>query len=263
MSTPILREASKARLTPFPLADSATARGTILVLPGGGYHTLSLREAAPVANAYNALGYHAFVLEYSIEPAPLHTLPLADTAWAVDHIRSHAAEYGLDPDRIILCGFSAGGHLAASLGNYWSRPEFFGGTKPAEAYRPNAMILCYPVLVAGLFTHDGTLNRLVGGGELSARIPFSMEWQANPTTPPTFMFHNVDDYSVPVENVLMMAASLSTHRVPFELHVFPKGGHGQSVATEEVLGTEVNHPIHAHVAHWVELSAEWMDLTFS
>ena len=254
------REGSVARLTPY-LLEQGEAKGTVLIFPGGGYRFVSPRESKPVADAFNRGGYHAFVLDYTVaEPLPLGTKPLADAAWAIAQIRGNARAYGVDPDKIAVCGFSAGGHLAASLGVYWHNPGFFGGTEPAEVYKPNGLILCYAVLSGGMHRHGGSFDNLVGEGQpAKARFAYSLEQQVSQNTPPTFLWHTAEDSSVPVENSLLFASKLSAYEIPFEMHVFPYGSHGLSLATPEV--SESHRPADPHVAKWIDLCVDWLGIT--
>ena len=247
---------SNAVLTPY--LKEGSAKGTVLICPGGAYRFTSPREAAPVAKAFNCGGYHAFVLDYTTQPPPLGTRPLADAAWAMAYIRENAEEYRIDNDKIALCGFSAGGHLAGSLGVYWHRPEFFGGKKDPEMYRPNALILCYAVLSPGIFRHNESFENLAGD---NGRYPWAIESQVSSKTPPTFLWHTAADSAVPVQNSLLVAEKLAAYSVPFELHIFPNGTHGLSLATEEVNQPEENRLADPHVAQWMRLCVNWLDIT--
>ena len=248
---------SSAVLRAYLLAGAA--KGTVLICPGGAYRHTSPRESAPVAGAFNRAGYNAFVLDYTTQPPPLATRPLADAAWAMAHIRENCdSQYELDPDKLAICGFSAGGHLAASLGVYWHRPEFFGGEKPPELYRPDALILCYAVLSPWIFGHKESFRNLAGE---DTHYPWAIESQISSNTPPTFLWHTAADKSVPVQNSLLVAEKLAVYNIPFELHVFPNGGHGLSLATEEVNEPEQGRLADSHVAQWMSLCTNWLDIT--
>jgi acetyl esterase/lipase len=259
----VSRPGSVAKLTPYLLAEGQ-AKGTVLVCPGGGYFYVSPREAKPIADAFNRGGYNAFVLEYTVRPSEsgpdqplLGTTPLADAAWAMAHIRENAAKYNLDPNKIAICGFSAGGHLAGSLGVYWNKPAFFGGEKAAELYRPNALILCYAVISGSVYRHGGSFANLAEDS-LKGRAPFSLENHVSHLTPPTFLWHTFEDQAVPVQNSLVFAEKLIRYEVPFELHVYPHGPHGLSLATAEVCDPERCDP---HVGGWIDLCVEWLGIT--
>ena len=228
--------------------DGTRTRDAVLICPGGGYRCISPREAEPVALQFNAAGYHAFVLRYSVDPRR-HPQPLLDAARALALIRDRAEEWKLRPDRVAACGFSAGAHLAASLGVRWE-----------ECYvqeRPSALILCYPVISSGEFAHRGSFERLLGpeaGPELRKRA--SLELRVDEKTPPTFLWHTFDDESVPLENSLLFAQALRSKGRPFELHVYPRGAHGLSLATPET--DEGGTPPDPHVATWMGLCLEWL-----
>ena len=216
-------------LTVYP-APSAKANGTaVIVCPGGGYVRLAMdKEGTEYAAWLNARGITAFVLKYRMveygQPAPLQ-----DALRSIRIIRSRAAEFGVKPDRIGIMGSSAGGHLSASAATLFDAPEGkTGNALDALSARPDFAILCYPVItMTAPNTHAGSRKSLLGENpspELIAR--WSTENQVTPTTPPTFIFHTTEDGAVHVENALAFYAALKRNKVPAELHVFEKGGHG-------------------------------------
>jgi len=235
-------------LTPF-LLKKEKPHGAVIVCPGGGYHHRAEHEGAPVAEWLNSLGISAFVLHYRVAPYQ-HPVPYWDARRAIRYVRYHAAEWNLDPEKIGILGFSAGGHLAASTGIYFDE----GNPKAADpvermSSRPGLMVLAYPVIVMdGEFAHQGSRERLLGEApDPDALARMSLEKNVSANTPPAFLWHTANDASVPVENSLWMAAALSRCRVPFELHVFPEGKHG--------LGLAPNLP---EVAVWKDLCAAWL-----
>lgn len=233
-------------------------RPTILILPGGGYSLTSEREAEPVAMKFNAAGYHAFVLHYSVSPRK-HPQPLLDVSRAMCIIRENTEEWKVDPDRIAVCGFSAGGHLAASLGVHYEKDYLFNTSLIKKGMnKPNALILNYPVITAGEFAHKGSFNNLIGEeAEEELLEDMSLELQVNKKVPPTFIWHTFEDTSVPVENTLLFATALRKNNIPFELHIYPKGPHGLSLATEETKNQNMNSM--PHVATWMELCVQWLN----
>lgn len=233
-------------------------RPCVVICPGGGYEFCSAREADPVAFAFFARGYNVFLLYYSLGKDAAKLRPLADLSLSVLKIRENSGEWGICPDKLAVCGFSAGGHLAASLGTLWKSPLFTGGAaKGAEnANRPDAMILGYPVITAGEFAHEGSIRWASGGNEDFKKL-LSLEKQVTPETPPAFLWHTADDGCVPVENTLLFAAALQRNRIPFECHIFPHGNHGASMCN-----TEVNSRS-PHLANWFPLCAEWLGELFS
>ena len=209
-------------------------RGAVLILAGGCYTFTAEREAEPVALQYVAAGYNAFVLEYSVAPNRFPQA-LRDTCRALTLVRQNAADWHTDPDKVAVCGFSAGGHLAASLGVFWNRPELFGTTGiDNDSVRPNALILAYPVISSGEFRYDGLIPNLLGDDASPELVQMiSLEKQVSPSTPPTFLWHTTEDELVPVENSLLFASALRRHNILFEMHIYPQGIHGQALATKE------------------------------
>lgn len=226
----------------------------IVVCPGGGYRFLSLREADPVAMAYFAAGYQVFLLSYSTGPQARNLQPLGELSGTVAALRDRATEWRLDPERIYLCGFSAGGHLAASLGVLWRHPRLEEATGiPAGRNRPCGMILGYPVILAGAYAHIGSI-RMVSGHEPGTPESafFSLERHVGPDTCPAFLWHTVEDEKVPVENTLAMVRALQTAGISYECHIFPHGLHGLSMCTRE---TGMENPA---AAQWFPMSLTWL-----
>ncbi|GAA0177690.1 alpha/beta hydrolase [Clostridium sediminicola] len=232
-------------------------RPAILVCPGGGYEFTSEREAEPIAMKFNAAGYHTFVLNYSVSPRK-HPQPLLDVSRAMCIIRENSEEWKIDGDRIAVCGFSAGGHVAASLAVHFEKDYLFNTLLINKGMnKPNALILSYPVITSGEFAHKGSFKNLIGEeGREELRQHLSLEFQVNANVPPTFLWHTFEDSAVPVENTLLFATALRKNNIPFELHVYPEGPHGLSLATEET-GNE-NMPSMPHVATWIELCVQWL-----
>lgn len=243
-------------LDPFPV-ETATARGAVLVCPGGGYGGRSPREADPVARRFNSLGFHAFVVHYSVAPRR-HPLPVADISRAVRIVRSRAEEWKVNPSKIAVCGFSAGGHLAASSGVLYGRDYLQeDGSMGRVSNRPDALILSYPVITSGEWAHRGSFDNLLGESPAPEALrETSLELQVSAKTPPAFLWHTVDDGAVPVENSMLFASALRKHGVPFEMHLYPSGPHGYALAAEET--RDGNTPNDPHVAGWIDLCAEWL-----
>ncbi|MDF2699620.1 MAG: acetyl esterase [Haloplasmataceae bacterium] len=234
------------KLTTYVL-DGNKPRGAVLVLPGGGYGFTSPREAEPIALKFNSAGFHAFVLDYSCAPLR-HPAPLIDVTNAIKLIFDQSETWKIDTKKIAVCGFSAGGHLAASYGIYW---EKFGD------FKPNALILSYPVINSGEFAHRDSFINLLGEHSSDDLLDqMSLEKHINKNTPPTFIWHTVEDNLVPVENTLMFANGLRIHNIPFEMHIYPNGGHGLSLAIEET--ADHIDQINPHVATWMSLCITWL-----
>ena len=234
-------------------------RPLIIICPGGGYAMTSDREAEPIAMQYLAKGYHAVILRYSVEPAryPLALLQLAKT---VAFLRENAEEFHIDTNRIVVLGFSAGGHLAASLGVFWKK-DFIAQTLgvSSEMVKPNGMILSYPVITSGEFAHTGSFECLLGDdyNNLDKRKEQSLEFQVSGDTPPIFLWHTVTDDCVPVENSLLFFNALRKFKVPVEMHLYPIGGHGLSLANEET-GYKDGGCIQKECQSWMELTWNWL-----
>lgn len=234
-------------------------RPVVLICPGGGYYKVSDREAEPIAMQFLARGYHAALLRYSVSPVryPEALVQLAD---AVRYLRENRDRFGIDPDRIILQGSSAGGHLAASLGVFWKR-EFLSRLldTDSETLRPNGLILSYPVITSGEFAHrDSFVNLLGEEARKEEKLgEQSLELQVNPDTPPAFLWHTATDPTVPVENSLLFFQALHRHHVPAELHIYPVGGHGLALANEETKRDD-GFGVQEQCQSWIDLAGEWM-----
>lgn len=201
-------------------------RPAMLVFPGGGYYMVSDRENEPIALSYFAAGYQVFVLKYTLGKEHSFDEALADADSAIARIRTMAEEWNLDPQKIAVCGFSAGGHLAAASGTLAKN-------------RPNAMVLAYPCILDSM------------SKTLAFPVP-SLDKAVDENTPPAFLFHTRDDDVVPIENTLRFADALDRADRPFEMHVFRHGPHGSALAMPETGWTEHN------VAKWMPLSIAWL-----
>lgn len=237
----------RPRLTPY-LAGRNRPHGAVIVCPGGGYGTRAPHEGAPVARRLNAFGLSAYVLDYRVAPYR-HPYPLLDAQRAIRTVRHRAERDGIDPQRIAILGFSAGGHLASSAGTHFDAGDpNHADPIERESSRPDAMILCYPVIsLSADYGHQGSARNLLGPDapeELRRRL--SSEQQVTEATPPAFLWHTADDAGVPVQNSLAMVDALRRHGVPCELHVYESGRHG--------LGLADGHP----AGDWTARLALWL-----
>lgn len=218
-------------LTIYLPKESHPNQTAVLVLPGGGYTILAANhEGHDVAKAFNSIGVTAFVLKYRL---PNDTcmfnkewVPFIDAQAAMKYIRDNAGMYGINPDKIGVIGFSAGGHLASTLATQYQLNLNDLGTRTNA--RPNFAILAYPVIsMDDSIGHAGSRIKLIGKDALlSLREQFSSHLQVSRFTPPTFLFHAKDDKTVPAANSMLMKAALDAQKVPAELLLMEKGGHG-------------------------------------
>ncbi len=232
----------------------------VVICPGGGYQGVSDREAEPVAFEFVAKGIAAFVLRYSVAPAKYPTA-LLEASRAMWLIRENAAAWNIDADNIAICGFSAGGHLAASLGTLWNE-EFIAKElgMPEGMNKPNKLILCYPVILSqeGRAHRDSFYNLLGHGLPEEEYAKFSLDRRVGPHTPPTFLWHTYDDSAVPVDSSLEFARALRKNAVPFEMHIYPSGAHGSSLAdwrTASPSATQYHIP---YITNWIDHCTKWM-----
>ncbi|MEG1276489.1 MAG: alpha/beta hydrolase [Cellulosilyticaceae bacterium] len=234
-------------------------RPSIVVCPGGGYRRTSDREAEPIALRFMAEGYNVFVLRYSVAPNRYPT-QLLELSAAVAYIRRNAEAFHVDVNNIAVCGFSAGGHLAGSLGVLWQEPFIAETLKLEEGEnRPNKLILSYPVITGGKFAHKGSFDNLLGeGASEEARAKLSLENLVGPLTPPTFIWHTYEDLTVPMKNSLLFADALEAQKVPFELHIYAKGGHGLSLCNESTALPDKEDLINPQTGTWIKLVNLWL-----
>jgi acetyl esterase/lipase len=237
----------KPRITPYlPAGDGPFA--CIVVCPGGGYGGRAPHEGAPIAKWLNSAGVAGFVLDYRVRPYR-HPIPLGDAQRAIRLVRARAAEWKIDPKRVGILGFSAGGHLAASAATIFDAGKADAADPiDRQSCRPDAAILCYPVITFGEFRHNGSMMNLLGESfDDKLRQELCLETRVTRETPPTFLWHTSEDAGVPVENSLLFAAALHKNKVPFSLHIFPHGRHGLGLATDV-----------PEVCAWTSLCVDWL-----
>lgn len=232
-------------LVPY-LHDSPGPWPVMLVIPGGGYCFVSPTEGEPVAKRFYDEGYNAFVLTYTVNPlgnAPLGLQPLQDITRAVRLIRSRAGEFCIDPGRLAVCGFSAGGHLAASLCVHHGDVEDKDPRYREISARPDAAVLSYPVITSGALAHRGSFDALLGPDACQQELDYmSLENHVTAHTPPCFLWQTMEDGAVPVENSYLFAGACQAKGAPYAHHVFTRGQHGLSLADESWLAGEFGEP---------------------
>lgn len=239
-------------ITPFfPARDKATG-AAIVVCPGGGYSHLSeIKEGSAVAEWLNSQGVTAFVLKYRLGMRYHQPAPLLDAARAIRTVRARAKEWSLDPNRIGILGFSAGGHLASTLGTHFDtgKPDSTDEVERVSS-RPDLMVLIYPVISMGDMTHKGSKLNLLGETPSPELIKlYSNELQVTKDTPASFLVHTMTDTAVPFENSLMFVSALRKAGVPFEFHLYEQGPHGFGLA-----------PANPILATWADRCADWLGL---
>lgn len=261
----ILFDAPRADQQPTPLE---SPRPALIICPGGGYEFLSQREADPVAAAFMPYGFNAFILRYSIREFATYPNPLIDAARAVRWVRKHAAQLDVDPQRIAVMGFSAGGHVAAMLGTQWHRAELAQAERSEydalsahgvaandalmeHSPRPDAIVPCYAVFSFDWLPPDGRLTRLLKEDCLAS---------VSASTPPAFVWTTGEDTTVPASQSLRFVTALEAAGVPFEYHHFTRGVHGLSTADDLSNVDRGTVPENAHT--WVELCARWLRATW-
>ncbi|KAF1290777.1 alpha/beta hydrolase [Candidatus Enterococcus leclercqii] len=244
-----------------PEIDLAKRRPAVIICPGGGYSFLSDREAEPIALEMVSRGYQAFVLTYSVAPAVFPTA-LIQLAAAVVHVRKNSEKYATDPEKIIVAGFSAGGHLAASLGVFWQQSllqKYLPGAN--SQWQPNALLLSYPVISSKPYGHQDSFKNLLGAAYTAEKAKLSLEEQVTDKMPPTFIWHTMADDLVTVENSLSFVKALLAKNVPTEFHAFMRGGHGLSLGTAE---TQIGngYGLEKNIQLWPELFDNWLTCLF-
>lgn len=216
--------------------DDDEIRDCMLVVPGGGYCMVVPSEAAHVAKEFYNRGMNAFVLTYTTDitmSVPLKKQPLMDISRAVRLLRSRAEEFKINPEKITICGFSAGSHVCGSLCVHFDDVEDTNEKYKNFSNRPDAAILAYPVITTGELTHIYSVWTLLGRNASKEDLDyFSLEKNVTENTTPCFLWQTAEDMAVPVENSYMMAEALKKKGVPFAHYVFPRGFHGLSVPNE-------------------------------
>lgn len=260
---------SKGTLDCYCLAPSQntalnTNRPAVVICPGGGYlNVMSQREGEPIAMEFLARGYQVFVLEYSVNSV-VFPVQLLELSASVAYIRRNQGEFGVDIHNISVIGFSAGGHLACSLGVFWQLPLSYEALHlNYEENKPNQLILAYPVISTDpSCVHVGSFENLMGSKleDISQELleQLSLERHVTDNMSKTFVFHTFSDQVVSVENSLCLLSAMKKNQVLCEGHLYQQGFHGIALASH--LTTENQHYILPHVASWLPLALDWLEL---
>lgn len=243
--------------------DSMRKVPAMLVIPGGGYYMVSDREAEPVALRYLALGFNSFVLNYSVAEDSVLKYPyqIAEAAMAAAYIRLNADSLNIDPEKVAAVGFSAGGHLCAMLGSFHNCPGVDKIFKPGISVKPNATVLCYPVISSDIsFAHIDSFYNLCGRENKELIEKLDVLKLIDENSSPAFIWSTFNDNAVPSRNAVEAALKYQKVGVPVSVHVFGKGQHGLSVADMTVYKTdEAIKEMSVSVPEWIRLSVEWLE----
>ena len=238
----------------LPTPNNATGQA-VIICPGGGYYGLAYDwEGTDIAKWLNSKGIAGIVLKNRLPLAKSniirHKSPLLDAQRAMRIVRSNAKEWNIKSDQIGIMGFSAGGHLASTLGTHFDKGQKEGDDIDSQSCRPDFMILIYPVIsTTADFIHKGSKDALLGENPPKELVHyFSTELQVDATTPPTFLLHAGNDDAVPVENSLVFYQALKDNGVPAELHIYPEGGHGFSLAIGK-----------GYLQTWTDRLSDWLE----
>ncbi len=234
-------------------------RAGVLVLPGGAYMFHGVSEGEPVAAAFAAAGYNAYLLRYSVGEHATFPNATADVCRALKLIRQHSREWHQDENKLALCGFSAGGHVAATTGTMWNREDVLKASEcTGEEGRPNALILGYPCITVDVKGQASMYNRLKGSRTLEQLhdIASAEKW-VGPHTPPTFLWNIYGDKMVPVEHGLKFLSALAEQDIPFECHTYTQGEHGSALNTAATALGEATQE-NSHVARWFTDCCLWL-----
>lgn len=239
------------------IPDKPRTTGSILILPGSGYRispSLGPQEGDRAARYLCEKGIQVFILEYRVFP-DCYPLPILDGRRAMRYIRYRSGEFGTDRAKVAVMGYSSGGHLAASLSSYREKIDYEDSDRiDRESYVPDLQILCYPVISLdpeNTYTHAGSVKHLLAERYRELKDRLSPEKSEEEEMPPAFIWHNFDDSSVSVINSFRYAESLLKKKIPVEMHIFPKGGHG--IGFPEDTGKDKSHD-----RQWMDLLLKWL-----
>lgn len=228
------------------LHEDEEERPGIIVVPGGGYCMVVNVEGEPVAETFYHMGMNVVVLTYTTDitmSVPLMDQPLKDLSRAIRYVRANEKRFRIDPNRLAICGFSAGGHLCATLCTHYGDVTDCDASLNAISNRPDGVILSYPVITAGEYTHIYSIRALLGNEPSKELLDYySLEKQAHKEMPPCFIWQTVTDDLVPIENSMLFAEACRRSGVPYAYYAFPAGGHGLSVASDRIRRGDFGEP---------------------
>ncbi len=256
----------KPNITVYPAAKATANGAACIICPGGGYGFLAdEHEGKDAALFLNKHGVTAFVLQYRIaqkdRPGPLLSAPLEDAQRAIRTVRFKAKEFGIDPTRIGIWGFSAGGHLASTAGTHFE-DKTDGDEIDKQSCRPDFLVLAYPVISTDpKVTHSGSVKALLGDKPDAKLLEYySNDKQVTAKTPPTFIFHTSEDTAVLPENALLFYSACKKAKVPCELHLYAKGTHGLGLGTgwKDAATGKWRIAPEPSVAGWPDRLIDWM-----
>jgi acetyl esterase/lipase len=234
----------------LPPAEKATG-AAVVICPGGGYGTLAMNhEGHDVARWLNSLGVAGIILKYRHAPRYRHPAPLQDAQQAIRTVRHRAKEWGINPNKVGILGFSAGGHLASTAATHFDAGDKDAKDEVArQSCRPDFAVLVYPVItLAGPYAHVGSRNNLLGKNPDEKLVEhLCNDRQVTPQTPPTFLVHTTEDAGVPPENSILFYQALRKAKVPCELHIYEKGKHGLGLGSGDIA-----------FASWPQRCAAWL-----
>lgn len=243
----------------FPELGPDRLRPALIICPGGAYRLLSDREGEPVALRFAGLGCVAFILRYHVAPQARWPIPQRQLLASIAYVRDNYQRYHVDPHAVIVMGFSAGGHVAGSAALMWNKQEVYRPLRRRPAvFRPDGAVLCYPVVTGGPSAHRESMENLLGERHDELVEMVSLEKRVTRQAPPFFLWHTADDTCVPVENTLLLDRALRARRVDSELHIYPSGGHGQSLADGTVYAPGEDWRVSASCSVWVRHCADWL-----
>lgn len=226
--------------------ESSQPRPCMIVVPGGAYCFVSPSEGELPAKKFYEYGYNTFVLTYTVNPIyayPLNDQPMKDLSRAIRYVRANHKEFNIDPDKLAICGFSAGGHLVGSVCVHHKDVKDVNPQYADISNKPNAAILSYPVITSGQYAHQGSFDALLGTDAPKEMLEYySLEKQMNDDIPPCFIWQTVIDETVPIENSYIFADALKNQGIPYAHHVFSEGKHGLSTADGAFGRSEFGEP---------------------